>query len=73
SATPATVAAVDSQNVLLWEEFSGRFEAVERVELRPRVPGAIESIHFREGSLVKKGDLLFIIDPAPYIAEVEKA
>lgn len=72
-ATPATVAAVDSRDVALWEEFSGRLEAIERVDLRPRVPGAIESIHFREGSLVKKGDLLFTIDPAQYLAEVEKA
>ncbi len=73
SATPAVVAAVDSRNVSLWEEFSGRLEAIERVDLRPRIPGAIESVHFREGSLVRKGDLLFTIDPAPYIAEVEKA
>ncbi|MFC4173667.1 efflux RND transporter periplasmic adaptor subunit [Microvirga sp. GCM10011540] len=73
SATPAIVAAVYSRDVSLWEEFSGRLEAIERVDLRPRIPGAIESIHFREGSLVKKGDLLFTIDPAPYIAEVEKA
>lgn len=71
--TPAKVALVDSRDVALWEEFSGRLEAIERVELRPRVPGAIESSHFREGSLVKKGDLLFTIDPAPYLTEVEKA
>lgn len=73
TATPATVAAIDSRDVSLWEEFSGRLEAIERVDLRPRIPGAIESIHFREGSLVRKGDLLFTIDPAPYLAEVEKA
>lgn len=73
SATPAIVATIDSRDVSLWEEFSGRLEAIERVELRPRVPGAVEAVHFREGSLVRKGDLLFTIDPAPYIAEVEKA
>ncbi|NBJ12840.1 efflux RND transporter periplasmic adaptor subunit [Microvirga sp. SYSU G3D207] len=73
SAMPANVAAIDSRDVSLWEEFSGRLEAIERVNLRPRIPGAIESVHFREGSLVRKGDLLFTIDPAPYIAEVEKA
>jgi multidrug efflux system membrane fusion protein len=73
SATPAIVAAVDSRDVSLWEEFSGRLEAIERVDLRPRISGAIEAIHFREGSLVRKGDLLFTIDPAPYIAEVERA
>lgn len=73
SATPATVAAIESRDISLWEEFSGRLEAIERVDLRPRISGAIESIHFREGSLVRKGDLLFTIDPAPYQAEVEKA
>jgi len=73
SAVPATVAVVDSRDVSLWEEYSGRLEAIERVNLRPRIPGAIEAVHFREGSLVRKGDLLFTIDPAPYIAEVEKA
>lgn len=72
TATPAVVAAVNSRDVSLWEEFSGRLEAIERVDLRPRIPGAIEAVHFREGSLVKKGDLLFTIDPAPYIAEVER-
>src|SRR5215213_3867305 len=59
SATPAAVAAVERRDVALWEEFSGRLEAIDRVELRPRVPGAVEAVHFREGSLVKKGDLLF--------------
>jgi multidrug efflux system membrane fusion protein len=73
TATPAIIAAVDHRDVSLWEEFSGRLEAIERVDLRPRIPGAIEAIHFREGSLVRKGDLLFTIDPAPYLAEVEKA
>jgi multidrug efflux system membrane fusion protein len=73
SATPAAVTTVNTREVSLWDEFSGRLEAIERVDLRPRVPGAIESIHFREGSLVKKGDLLVTIDPAPYLAELEKA
>jgi multidrug efflux system membrane fusion protein len=73
SATPAAVAAVERRDVALWEEFSGRLEAIDRVELRPRVPGAVEAVHFREGSLVKKGDLLFTIDPEPYKAEVDRA
>jgi len=57
----------------LWEEFSGRLEAVERVEVRSRVAGAVQSVHFREGALVAEGDLLITIDPAPYAAEVDRA
>ncbi len=72
-ATPVSVAAVQSSEVSTWNEFSGRLEAVERVELRPRVPGTVQSVHFREGALVKQGDLLISIDPAPYAAEVERA
>lgn len=72
-ATPVSVAAVEPAEVSTWDEFSGRLEAVERVELRPRVPGTVQSVHFREGALVKQGDLLIAIDPAPYAAEVERA
>ena len=57
----------------LWDEFSGRLEAIERVEVRSRVAGAVQSVHFREGALVKQNDLLITIDPAPYAAEVERA
>ncbi|MCB8822003.1 efflux RND transporter periplasmic adaptor subunit [Microvirga rosea] len=73
SATPATVVALDTKELALWQEFSGRLEAIDRVDLRPRVPGAIQAVHFREGSLVKQGDLLFTIDPDPYRVEVERA
>ena len=72
-ATPVSVAAVQASEVSTWDEFSGRLEAVERVELRPRVPGTVQSVHFREGALVKQGDLLITIDPAPYAAEVDRA
>ena len=54
-----------------WDEFSGRLEAVERVDVRSRVAGAVQAVHFREGALVKQGDLLVTIDPAPYAAEVD--
>src|SRR5256884_3491956 len=50
-----------------------RLEAVERVDIRSRVAGAVQAVHFREGALVKQGDLLITIDPAPYAAEVERA
>lgn len=72
-AVPVSVAAVREADVALWDEFSGRLEAVERVEVRSRVAGQVQASHFREGMLVKKGDLLITIDPAPYAAEVERA
>ncbi|TCU14404.1 efflux RND transporter periplasmic adaptor subunit [Rhizobium sullae] len=72
-AVPVTVSVVAARNVTAWEEFSGRLEAVDRVQVRSRVAGAIQSAHFREGALVKAGDLLFTIDPAPYQAAVSQA
>ncbi|MBV8036272.1 efflux RND transporter periplasmic adaptor subunit [Roseateles sp.] len=71
-ATPVSVAEVLSQPVSAWNEFSGRLEAVDRVDVRARVSGAVQAVHFREGSLVKAGDLLVSIDPAPYQAEVSR-
>ena len=72
-AVPVSVAIVAEQNVASWNDFSGHLEAVDRVEIRPRVAGAIKAIHFREGALVKAGDLLVTIDPAPFEAEVARA
>ena len=72
-ATPASVAVVEQQDVVMWDEFSGRLEAIERVEIRSRVAGAVLAAPFREGSLVKQGDLLVKIDPAPYAAEVDRS
>lgn len=71
--TPVMVAPVVNTEVATWDEFSGRLEAVERVDVRSRVAGAVQSVHFREGSLVKAGDLLVTIDPAPYAAEADRA
>ena len=64
-----TVAAAISRKVTEFDEFTGRFEAVERVEVRPRVSGYISSVNFTDGNEVKKGDVLFVIDPRPYVAE----
>jgi len=72
-AVPVTVAVVAARDVTAWESFSGRLEAVDRVQVRSRVAGAILSVAFREGALVKQGDLLFTIDPAPYQANVAQA
>jgi multidrug efflux system membrane fusion protein len=71
-ATPVSVAVVEEKPVTLWDEFSGRLEAVDSVDVRSRVAGEIQSVHFREGALVTKGDLLITIDPAPYAAEVAR-
>jgi multidrug efflux system membrane fusion protein len=72
-AMPVPVATVEQSDVVRWDEFSGRLEAVERVDIRSRVAGAVQSVHFVEGALVKRGDLLVTIDPAPYAAEVDRA
>lgn len=72
-ATPVSVASVEQRDIVSWAEFSGRLEAIERVELRSRVSGVVEAVHFREGALVKQGDLLISIDQAPYLAEFERA
>ncbi|KAA0111678.1 efflux RND transporter periplasmic adaptor subunit [Methylobacterium sp. P1-11] len=72
TAMPASVATVEPREVILWDEFSGRLEAVDRIEVRARVGGAIQATHFAEGELVKAGDVLVTIDPAPYAAEVRR-
>ncbi len=72
-AMPVSVATVVQSEVTAWDEFSGRLEAVERVDIRSRVAGTVQAVHFREGALVKKGELLLTIDPAPYAADVERA
>ena len=72
-AMPASVATVVQSDVSAWDEFSGRLEAIERVEVRSRAAGTVQAVHFREGALVKAGDLLVTIDPAPYAAEAERA
>jgi RND family efflux transporter MFP subunit len=72
-APQVSVASALERNVTEWDEFTGRLEAVESVEVRPRVTGYIESVNFTEGSTVHKGDLLFVIDPRPYRAELSKS
>ena len=71
--TQVSVAAALERKVSEWDEFTGRLEAVESVQLRPRVSGYIESVNFSEGSIVNKGDLLFVIDQRPYRAALDKA
>lgn len=59
--------------IVEWDEYTGRFEAVERVELRARVSGYLNAVHFKDGQIVHKGDLLFTIDPRPFQAELARA
>jgi membrane fusion protein, multidrug efflux system len=72
-ATPVSVAEAISATVTEASEYTGRSEAVDSVEIRPRVAGELERAAFREGDLVKKGDLLFVIDPRPYQAALARA
>lgn len=69
---PVSVASVIARDVTLWSEFSGRLEAIDRVDIRPRVTGSVQAVHFREGALVQRGDRLFTIDPAPYETEIQR-
>jgi RND family efflux transporter MFP subunit len=68
-----TVATVPERNITEWDEFTGRLEAVDAVEIRPRVSGYIRRVTFNEGNGVKKGQVLFEIDPRPYQAELAGA
>jgi len=70
---PVTVASPLQKSITEWDEYTGRFQAVETVEVRARVSGFIDSIRFNEGQMVKEGDLLFVIDQRPYQIAVEQA
>jgi RND family efflux transporter MFP subunit len=68
-----TVSQPLAREVTEWDEYTGRLEAVESVDVRARVSGYLQSIHFTDGATVKKGALLFVIDPRPYQAELDRA
>ncbi|WP_017525558.1 efflux RND transporter periplasmic adaptor subunit [Pusillimonas noertemannii] len=72
-AVAVDVAQVSSRSITDWREYSGRLEAVDQVRIRPLVSGTITRVHFEDGSLVQKGDVLFTIDPRPYQAAVDRA
>ena len=72
-ALPVTVASPLEKRITQWDEFSGRFEAVESVEVRPRVSGFIDAVHFKDGQMVKAGELLFTIDKRPFQIAVDSA
>ena len=68
-----TVATVPARDINEWDEFTGRLEAVDAVEIRPRVSGFVRRVAFAEGKEVRKGDVLFEIDPRPYAADLARA
>src|SRR6202162_3849077 len=68
-----TVSRPLQKSITEWDEYTGRFTALETVEIRARVSGFIDSVHFQEGQIVKKGDLLFVIDQRPSKIAVEQA
>ena len=70
---PVNVVTVTEKEVNEWDEFTGRLEAVESVEIRPRVSGYITEVHIEAGAIIKKGDLLYVIDPRPYKADFDRA
>jgi multidrug efflux system membrane fusion protein len=70
---PVNVVTTIEKEVNEWDEFTGRLDPVESVEIRPRVSGYITEIHFEAGAIVKKGDLLYVIDPRPYQADFDRA
>ena len=61
-----------AREITEWDEFTARLDAVDSVEVRPRVSGYLQSIHFQDGAIVQKGDLLFLIDPRPYEAALHR-
>src|SRR5260370_36327241 len=75
AAPPQTVSVIQpvAREVIEWDEYIGRLESPETVEIRARVSGYLDKVHFKEGKEVKKGDLLFTIDPRPYQAESDRA
>lgn len=74
AAAPAVVVATPLVTRMTeWDEYTGRFEATDRVDVRARVDGYLDSIHFRDGAIVTPGQLLFVIDPRPYEARLDAA
>lgn len=73
-APPAvTVAQPTKRMVTDWDEFTGRFDAIEQVQIRARVTGFVTGVEFKDGAIVKTGDLLYVIDPRQYEAVAEQA
>ena len=68
-----TVSRPLQRSIVEWDDYTGRFEASQSVEIRPRVSGQLIAVHFREGDVVTKGQLLFTVDPRPFLASLNEA
>ena len=73
AAPEVDVALVLAKSITEWQNYSGRLEAIDKVDIRPQASGRIVAVHFKDGAIVKAGDPLFTIDPRPYAAEVDRA
>src|SRR5918992_3838975 len=73
AAPEVTVAHPRAQMLVEWTEFTGRFEAIEWVDVRARVSGHLRAVDFRDGQIVEKGQLLFLIDPRPFEVALDRA
>ncbi len=71
-AMPVNVAPVAEHDVQQWHDYSGRLVAIDHADIHPRISGTIDSVNFKDGATVQKDDLLFVIDPRPYQAEVDR-
>ncbi len=72
-AMPVTIAAPLVQDVVDWDDFVGRFEAIQSVEVKPRATGYLQAVHFQDGQYVRAGQLLFTIDARPSQAQLDQA
>jgi len=73
SPPPVSVSTPLVRQIVDWDEFVGRFEAIQEVEVRPRVSGYVQKVAFTDGDIIRKGQLLFVIDPRPYEAALAQA
>src|SRR5438309_496628 len=71
-APAVTVAPVEQREIVEWDEFTGRTMPVEAVEVRPRISGYVQEVRFQSGQLVKKGEVLFVIDPRWHKADFDR-
>ena len=62
-----------TRKIVEWDEYTGRFDAMESVDIRARVSGYLNEVHFKDGQIVKKGDMLYSIDPRPFERALEQA
>ena len=68
-----TVSIPVQRSIVEWDEYTGRFDAVDSVDIRARISGYLNEVHFKDGQIVKKGDILYSIDPRPFERALDQA